>query len=580
MAGVVAMPLLLNPAEAQAQAQSNVGNINVQNFYVAGGRYRIWSVEGSQVAPAWELYGSLLASYERESLKYDFGGTQPEVLVDNAAYLDLNLGVGLADWAQVELALPVALAMTSANDTQSIAPITEGAGIGDLILRVRGSLLRNRAGGWGVGLTLGASFPTGDGDKFRSDEGVNVLANLIVDLRTSKVLVALNVGARIRTADAEFLGRTFGNELTYGLGVDVSVWRNWVDLSAELFGKTPLDAPFNSVEDTAMEFLLGTKVWVMEGLALQAAVGGGLIQGYGTPDFRFVGGAVWAPRPDDTDGDGIQDRDDWCPQEPEDLDGFSDRDGCPEPDNDQDGLDDSVDKCPNDPEDVNGIDDHDGCPDGDQDGDGIADAKDRCPNEREDIDQWRDQDGCPDPDNDNDGIQDGADNCPNKPETRNGFEDEDGCPDKTPTTKTKPTEPHVVPKAQPSLKKDLPETDPCRLIITQMVFFEKGSNVINKGGQVALAEVANKLRERRDISEISIEGHTHDEGSALDQLTLSKKRAEVVQAYLGSKGISTRIMAARGLGDTAPIGAKERAGEPNRRVEFVVKLGGDCAARN
>src|SRR4051812_13214264 len=41
-----------------------------------------------------------------------------------------------------------------------------------------------------------------------------------------------------------------------------------------------------------------------------------------------------APR--DSDGDGIPDAEDHCPQEAEDADGFEDADGCPDPDNDRD----------------------------------------------------------------------------------------------------------------------------------------------------------------------------------------------------------------------------------------------------
>jgi hypothetical protein len=66
----------------------------------------------------------------------------------------------------------------------------------------------------------------------------------------------------------------------------------------------------------------------------------------------------------DSDGDGIPDIYDKCPQAPEDFDGFQDQDGCPDPDNDADGIPDSLDKCPNAPEDFNGYMDDDGCPDG------------------------------------------------------------------------------------------------------------------------------------------------------------------------------------------------------------------------
>ena len=68
--------------------------------------------------------------------------------------------------------------------------------------------------------------------------------------------------------------------------------------------------------------------------------------------------------PPDADGDGIPDTADACPDDPEDLDGFEDADGCPDPDNDGDGVLDSADNCPNVPN-----------PDqADGDGDGEGDA--------------------------------------------------------------------------------------------------------------------------------------------------------------------------------------------------------------
>ena len=54
-------------------------------------------------------------------------------------------------------------------------------------------------------------------------------------------------------------------------------------------------------------------------------------------------------RPLDTDGDGIPDDVDKCPNEPEDKDGFEDEDGCPDLDNDKDGIPDTSDLCPNEP---------------------------------------------------------------------------------------------------------------------------------------------------------------------------------------------------------------------------------------
>ncbi|MEO1268139.1 MAG: thrombospondin type 3 repeat-containing protein, partial [Myxococcota bacterium] len=130
----------------------------------------------------------------------------------------------------------------------------------------------------------------------------------------------------------------------------------------------------------------------------------------------------------DRDGDGIPDNVDVCPDEPEDIDGYEDSDGCPEDqDTDGDGLVDSRDMCPTEP----GPKENQGCPNvvADKDKDGIMDNVDKCPLDPEDFDGFEDVDGCPDLDNDQDGIADLNDKCPDNPEDKDKFEDEDGCPD-------------------------------------------------------------------------------------------------------------------------------------------------------
>jgi OOP family OmpA-OmpF porin len=105
-------------------------------------------------------------------------------------------------------------------------------------------------------------------------------------------------------------------------------------------------------------------------------------------------------------------------------------------DRDGDGLVDRLDACPDEPEDRNGVADDDGCPEPDPDGDGLVGAADRCPDEPEDVDGWQDDDGCPDLDNDGDGLADQVDGCPNEAETVNGWQDDDGCPDQLPAALT------------------------------------------------------------------------------------------------------------------------------------------------
>ena len=76
----------------------------------------------------------------------------------------------------------------------------------------------------------------------------------------------------------------------------------------------------------------------------------------------------------DSDGDGVPDVDDLCP----DVAGPADHHGCPLfTDRDNDGIADDIDRCPELP----GPKENFGCPWPDRDGDGVADKDDKCPDE-------------------------------------------------------------------------------------------------------------------------------------------------------------------------------------------------------
>jgi len=92
--------------------------------------------------------------------------------------------------------------------------------------------------------------------------------------------------------------------------------------------------------------------------------------------------------------------------------------GCPI-DSDGDGVPDYLDKCPNTPKGVKV--DAVGCP-LDSDGDGVVDAADKCPNTPKGVKV--DAVGCP-LDSDGDGVPDYLDKCPNTP--KGLVVDETGC---------------------------------------------------------------------------------------------------------------------------------------------------------
>jgi len=242
----------------------------------------------------------------------------------------------------------------------------------------------------------------------------------------------------------------------------------------------------------------------------------------------------------DKDKDGIKDKEDACPNSPEDFDGYEDTDGCPDPDNDGDGVPDAQDNCPDQPEDLDGFEDTDGCPDPDNDGDGIPDAADKCPDEAEDVDGYEDDDGCPDLDDDGDGVPDTADNCPDTPA---GVEvDTRGCP----------------------------KVEEIKQQLTLLgVNFVTGSAELTPTSMAVIEEVSRSLVAYPKVH-IEVRGHTDSTGSAERNRELSQQRADSVRRALIRLGVESERITAVGYGEDYPIATNEtkEGRAANRRVEI------------
>jgi len=297
--------------------------------------------------------------------------------------------------------------------------------IGDPVLSVKARLY-----GEGEGIFIGAAvFGTApiahamDDQSFIGDESLRVGGHAIVQLVQNGFHLAVNLGGFYRP-ERTFLSTTMGSQLTYraAVGYDITPL-------IQVFGE--VDGAFGlskELDQNPLEARLGGRLRAGD-LTFSLGAGAGIISGVGVPTARVLAGMAYAPQRGDRDGDGIDDAQDACPTEAEDMDDFEDSDGCPEEDNDQDGLLDADDPCPTQAEDMDGFEDEDGCPDEDNDDDGVRDGFDSCPNDPEDQDGDRDEDGCPDADTDRDGIDDVNDQCPEVPEDPDGFGDEDGCPE-------------------------------------------------------------------------------------------------------------------------------------------------------
>ncbi len=332
----------------------------------------------------------------------------------------------------------------------------------------------------------------------------------------------------------------------------------WLDPSAHVGGGYTFmgDASAGTVNGG-----LGLTFWFTEqvGLSLQSTYKHSFDETR-TPDvdvashLQHFAGLTFKFGGKDTDGDGIYDKDDACPEEK----GLKEFQGCP--DSDGDGIADKDDACPNDagPKEYNGcpdkdgdgiIDNNDACPEvagpaamqgcPDTDGDGVADKDDKCV----DVKGPKENAGCPWPDTDGDGVADKDDKCPDV----KGTVANNGCPE----------------VSEDAIKRlnDYAKT----------ILFNSGKSSFQKQTFPVLQSIVAILKEY-PTSKFHIEGHTDSDGKDAMNLKLSQDRAAAVKKYLVENGVAADRLTSEGYGESKPIASNKTAKgkAQNRRVE--VKL--------
>ncbi len=444
-----------------------------------------------------------------------------------------------------------------------------GAAAGDLTLHGKVRLWRKP--GLAVAGAVQLTLPTATDGAFTGVDKPSMrllaLAALVPDTLERRITLSANGGFVVRTP-ARYANLEQGSGFAWALGMSVRATdRVWA--AAEVFGDlVPSGRAARSggtLTLSPIEWLVGMRYQPDRRFSVGVAGGRGLTSAAGAPELRGVLAFAYAPGADairsinappppkldrDSDGDGVMNSVDTCPNEAEDVDLFDDTDGCPDLDNDLDGIADATDKCALDVEDKDNFQDDDGCPDKDNDNDAIADTMDTCPNEPEDRDQFQDVDGCPELDNDRDGIVDIQDKCVNEPEIINGFQDADGCPD--------PGDSIVV-------------LSPDRIETLDAIQFSAGTKIAKPSFNV-LAQIAATLRAHPEILRVRVTSHVHPTANATKDQELSDKRALAVRDWLVQWGIAARRVEMRGFGSTKPLSSPDQRGAAalNDRIELII----------
>jgi large repetitive protein len=543
------------------------------------------------------------------------GGEVLRNLVAQRWDLGVSGTVGLFDYVHVSFYLPLTIFQSAEFPGQKVGAV-DAFGVGDLRMLVKGSIPLPKSQPYHLAVVSDFIIPSGNEDAYMGMAGPGWRNDVVFEFSRAGWGSILNLGYQIQ-ADTEVYNIIDGDKIFYGLGGKVRLMGNF-DAAVTMNGWISAVRPFYHAPENGLEMMFGLryhfdKDWQFEG-------GGGLpISGaYGVPLSRFSLGASYTyhldldkdndglldfedqcpDEPEDIDGqededgcpdpdsdnDGLTDDVDGCPEEAEDMDGFEDEDGCPEPDNDEDGLLDSEDECPNEPEDIDDHKDHDGCLDEDDDGDDVDNKDDKCPDDKEDVDGFEDEDGCPDLDNDNDSVLDVDDKCPIEAEDIDEFEDEDGCPEEDNDqdgifdVKDKcPLDAETFNEFEdddgcPDKRVQMVMIERDKIVIPQKIHFGSGKmKPLNKSIAV-LKKVAEVLIKHPEVKKLEIQGHTDVLGKKSYNLKLSQQRAEAIKDVLTGFGVENNRLVAKGYGPEMLIDFRKtkKAHYHNRRVEFVV----------
>jgi len=405
-------------------------------------------------------------------------------------------------------------------------------------------------------------YPTGEdaplGDMF--DEYFNVTDhwNILPSLSSISVSKYLGSGFSLGVAGSlnkiDSWGDASVDDLSY-YGVDGTIKYNFLE-GTTIDPYLGVGGGYTWVDEIGAGTVNGTvglNIWFSEnvGLTFQSAYKHAF-EDYLSTHFQHTAGISIKFGGTDTDGDGIYDKDDACP----DVPGIEAFNGCP--DTDGDGIEDSKDACPNEagPAELNG------CPD--SDGDGVADKDDNCPS----VAGLKALKGCPDADGD--GVTDADDNCPNVagPAANKGcpwpdtdgdgvLDKDDKCPDVKGTVANNGC-PEVSEEVQKTLN-----------AYAKTILFDTGKSSIKKQSEGVLADIIKILKEYPN-SKFTVEGHTDSVGSEASNQKLSDARALSVKQYLVEHGIDEFRLSSMGYGESKPIdtNATSKGRANNRRVEI------------
>ncbi|MDI1448142.1 OmpA family protein [Polyangium sp. 6x1] len=532
------LPLLLAALLALA-TPARAADIALPRFQPSFAGDRMLGVQSPYAAGDFTFHGMLLVDYARNPYLYetDAGATAYEV-VGRQLFLHANATYSMWNRLAVNLDVPVALVQTGNAD---ISPTTPD--FGDIRLGARVRIYGAYEDPLQIGIGAYLWIPTGTG-AFVTDGYVRGLPQVLLGGQLGDRWVwSFALGPEIRDARSTDDGVVLGTALTGGAGIGVLLGQDRaLQIGPELtISQVLLDA---TSQNRNIELALHGRYRFLDNYEAGMSFGTGLSEGVGTPLFRVVAMVAYTPflsqRLRDSDGDGILNDQDACPEVRGDRSVYAVENGCPsvyrKRANDADGDDviDDQDACPR----VYGIPQSDetrnGCP--------LDDAEEEAL-----LEQYRDNRPDSKGDADGDGLGDAVDACPEEKGAPSEVAAKNGCPEAVRVTDRE-------------------------IVLLRELLFDTGRATLRSSSRQMLEEVAEVLFQHPEITRIEVQGHTDNRGTLPRNDALARQRAQAVRDLLVRRSIDPSRIVIKGFGPTAPVATNTtpEGRQRNRRATFVI----------
>lgn len=376
-AGLLASCGLLAASRASASDCTNplVSTcINSDTYWPHAGPMRLQTVGSAETVDEGQVAFGLVTSYLSRPIVLKIaspgpGGSQQNV-VDNQVNGNFLWAYGVTRRLQLDFALPA----TVIQDGAGTSPITGGPTLRDtavrdlrfglayaIIPRPRvdlETLAANNAkstadgaaakpsGVYSLATRFEVSAPTGDRDQFAGERTAVFVPSIAGDYRRGRWFGGAELGWRLRPT-TEFAGARIGQQVLFALGAGADILpKELLAVSAEAHALynlpeqhdtaqtlTGLSSHPNGSHIVPAEWTIAARTAPLLAGDIAFSLGGGGAIPIGdsaitTPRFRFTLGIVYAPLGRDSDSDGVPDKLDRCPHDPQSERSYPPRDGC------------------------------------------------------------------------------------------------------------------------------------------------------------------------------------------------------------------------------------------------------------